>query len=452
MTRLGARAVWSVLDSALIRNSFTLVGGTLATQAIVFLLSPLLARIFAIADFGNLANYNAWVAILALLSCLRYEHAIIVAADTRTTVRVVALTGLLCVASVVLYTALAFILRGTYGGTGYLRYLQDIALFIPLGVLGVCITSPLTQLNVKAGRFKRLAAVGVLQAVVTVALQLVFGFTHVRHGLILGTLIGYAFSSATLGLLALKDGFLAHLFRELTVRRMLVTARQFADFPRYTLGADAVNVVAQQFVPVFVLALFGPVTAGIYAFAIRIVRAPLLVISASISTALRREALDHLHEPLGLDRLMKHTTGTLMLFAAPPFLLASLYGPELFAVAFGAQWREAGRVVQILGPGIYFEFVALPLAVFFLVTRTQRYTFWIQIIGFALLVGALWMGRHLFGDFRSTCFLISGAMVIGNLLTIALARRVAQTSPPAVAPVTQVPAVRLGPLGDDAHV
>src|SRR2546422_4559725 len=45
---------------------FRSISGTVFSQAILFLFSPLLSRIFSRTDFGHLANYNAWVSILAL--------------------------------------------------------------------------------------------------------------------------------------------------------------------------------------------------------------------------------------------------------------------------------------------------------------------------------------------------------------------------------------------------
>src|SRR2546422_11174015 len=53
-------------QSALLKNSLALISGTVFSQAILFLFSPLLSRIFSRTDFGHLANYNAWVSILAL--------------------------------------------------------------------------------------------------------------------------------------------------------------------------------------------------------------------------------------------------------------------------------------------------------------------------------------------------------------------------------------------------
>lgn len=67
--------------NSLIQSSLALMSGSIFAQAVFLLTSPVLTRVFGFADFGGLANYNAWVTFLALLGVLRYEHAIIVARD-----------------------------------------------------------------------------------------------------------------------------------------------------------------------------------------------------------------------------------------------------------------------------------------------------------------------------------------------------------------------------------
>jgi O-antigen/teichoic acid export membrane protein len=422
--------------SAFFANTLALISGTAVTQAIVFLASPILSRVFGLEDFGNLANYNAWVSVLALLSNFRYEHAIIVARGRKHVSRVVALTMLLSLGSFVLYSALALGLVVGYRGNGYLAHLKDIALLIPVGTLAVCISSVFIQLNVKTGQFRRLATIGAVQVVCTLTAQLVLGRQHVTHALILGTIVGFVASALALAWYFVREGGVVEVRSGLRPAHLRATARAHLNFPRYTLAADAITVVAQQFIPVFVLALFNPAVAGLYAFSIRVVRVPLIVVSTAVAGALRKEAIDRVHGGQSLRPLFAMTTKTLTLLSLMPFVVVLLFAQPIFAVVFGQQWAEAGRVVQILSPGILLEFIGLPLAVFFLVTDTQRYTLAIQAAGFLLLVSALAVGKWYFDDFISTCYLVSAAMLGVNLVSIVLAGRVsANRDAPAAVPI-----------------
>lgn len=413
------------LGSGLFRNTLALLSGTVVTQAIIFLASPLLSRIFGMDDFGDLANFNAWVAVLALLSNLRYEHAIIVANGRKHISRVVALSVLLSVASFGVYLLCAVYIHEFYQGTGYLSHLRRVVLFIPIGTLAVCVTSVFIQLNVKTGRFKRVAAVSAIQIPVTLAPQIILGRLGTEHALIFGTVAGYVVSSLVYFRYFLQEERLGELRAALSLVHLRATARQHLDFPRYTLPADTITVVSQQFIPVFVLALFGPAVAGLYAFAIRIVRVPLLVVSSAVSGALRKEASDRVHAGRELSSLFSGTARTLAGLSVIPFVVVALFAKPLFAVVFGPQWIDAGKVVQILSPGILLEFVAVPLTIFFLVTNSQWYTLAIQASGFALLVGALVLGRYYLHDFLTVCYVVTGVMTTVNLASIVLAAKVA---------------------------
>jgi O-antigen/teichoic acid export membrane protein len=416
----------SLLISAFFRNTVALISGTVVTQAIVFLASPVLSRIFGLEDFGNLANFNAWVAVLALVSNLRYEHAIIVARGRKYTSRVMALTALLSAGSFMVYSVAAVAIFFLYHGGGYLTHLRTIVLMIPAGVLAVTVTSLFIQYNVKRGKFKLLATVTATQVVFTLIPQVVLGELHVRNALIFGTIAGYLFSAVVLGWFFAREVQLREMRRGLRRTHLLATAREHINFPRYTLAADAITVIAQQFIPVFVLALFNPAVAGLYAFSIRVVRVPLIVVSTAVAGSLRKEAIDRVHERRSLVRLFAMTVRTLALMAVVPFIGVLLFAQPIFAFVFGNRWADAGHLVQILSPGILFEFIALPLAGFFLVTNTQRYTLAIQFGGFVLLVAALFTGKHYFGDFTATCYLVSGVMVTVHLVSILLAGKVAR--------------------------
>jgi O-antigen/teichoic acid export membrane protein len=405
-----------------------LISGTVVTQGIIFLASPLLSRIFSLVDFGNLANYNAWVAMLALVGTLRYEHAIIVANGRDATARVTSLTAVAALASIVLFLTAAVLIDRYYAGSGYLAQIRPITLFIPLGVISVCLSSPLVQLCVKNGRFRVVAIASSTQVLVAVAAQIGLGLAAVKHGLIIGTICGYFWAAIVLTYALRHDGVFGEAWRSLSVVNLRRTAAEFANFPRFTLPADAVGVVTQQFIPVFVLALFNPAVAGLYSFSMRIVRVPLLVLSTAVSTALRKEGADTVHAGRSLQPLYRATVRTLFVLGVVPFAVMLLVGPQIFATVFGTHWIEAGEIVRVLSPGIFLEFIAFPLLVIFLVTDTQRITFGIQAIGFLGLVGAMVIGRQVGMTFVSTCYLVAGVMVVVNLLCIVAASRVSAAS------------------------
>src|SRR5690348_16965438 len=96
-----------LVRNALIQNAASLISGTIVTQLIVFACSPILSRFFSPEDMGAFANYTAWVAVLALVSSLRYEHAIAVAPNDAHSDRALVLTTVLSLGSAVIFAVLA---------------------------------------------------------------------------------------------------------------------------------------------------------------------------------------------------------------------------------------------------------------------------------------------------------------------------------------------------------
>ena len=420
--------------NSILRSSLTLISGTVLTQAIAFLCSPVLTRVFTATDFGNLANYNAWVSILALAGCLRYEQAIPIATNRSSAQRILALTAALSVGSFVLYTAIGLVIHFTNPGAGYLKAINGFILIIPLGVLLASLSSILIQVNVRAGRFKRLAVAAVVQVIGTLIWQIVLGLSQVSDALMWGNVAGWFLAALLLTGLSIRAGDFAGLRASLAHARLANVGRAYANFPRYSLPADLIAVVTQQFTPVFILALFSPALAGLYAFGLRIVRVPLLVISTAINAALRKHGVDHLASEGNLQSLFTGILWPLLVLGLIPFAMIALAGGWLFGAVFGPGWVAAGHVVQILSPGILLEFVALPLSVFFIITNNQRYMFVIQLCGFAALVGALVVGKYYFNDLLDTCYLLSAVMVLVNGASIVLSRKVADRRRPSPKP------------------
>jgi len=401
--------------------------GSIFAQVVLLLSSPVLTRLFGFADFGALANYNAWVSILALLGGLRYEHAIIVARDDESTRRIILLAVALTLASSGIYAVIAAVIHSRPTEWGYLRDILGIVLLIPVGVLVANLSSILVQLSVRAGLFQRLAIIAGVQAIVGVTIQITLGMLGVDNGLIIGTLIGSVLYGVILAGLLLRDGAFAGLRAVLTASNLRKTAWEYSSFPRYALGADALGLVTLSFTPVLISAFFNPALAGVFAFSIRVVRLPMLVISTAIAGVLRKEGIDQLRRTGSIYSLYRSIVIGLLAVGLVPCIVMLLFGPEIFGVVFGAEWSEAGRVVQILSPGILLEFVAFPLTTLYLITGRQRITLKLQLIGTSLLFGAIAFGSAVLDDFMATCFLIAGVMVIVNLASIALAGHVART-------------------------
>lgn len=427
--RIGLRNL--VGTGSLVRSSLALVSGTVASQALIFILSPALSRIFGPREFGDLANYNAWVSVLGLLSNMRYEQAILVERHRTGMNRVLALAFALSGASFMLFLLAATTIWMADTAQGYLSEIRHIVLFMPFGILPNVLISALSLFHTRRGKFRLLAWIAFFQAGVTTALQIALGVAGLQNGLIVGALAGAGVTAMAFAFVHARGHPTRRLVREFNWPHLKHVATTHFHFPRYSLPADVFNVVVQQFVPVFLTAMFNPAVAGLYAFSTRVVRVPVFVISTAISTVLRKHAADRVNSRASLKPIFDRATMALLAAGILPFGILALYATPIFRLVWGDKWIDAGTIVRILSPGIYLEFVALPLAVFFIVTRQLRFTFRLQLANLVLLGLALVIGRYQWNDFVLTCVLMSGALVLVNAAAILLARRAASSRPSA---------------------
>ena len=70
-------------NSGLLRNSATLIVGTVLAQLIPILFQPVLRRMFSAEEFGTAALYVTAVGMLVAIANLKYESAIVLPEEDR---------------------------------------------------------------------------------------------------------------------------------------------------------------------------------------------------------------------------------------------------------------------------------------------------------------------------------------------------------------------------------
>jgi O-antigen/teichoic acid export membrane protein len=303
---------------------------------------------------------------------------------------------------------------------------QEMVSLVPLGVLLACLNSPLSMLSVRLGGFRRIGAAAIAQVSVGLAAQFAFKAAGIERGLIFGSLVGSIAMGAVLVIPSLKLSIAAQAIRHVRPATLARTAKEFVRFPMYALPADAVGVLILQFSPVVILALFGAEPAGLFAFAVRVARAPLQVIATAVLNVARNVFSDRIRNN-GDFRVAVRRTWLMMLGAGiVPLVVSLVFSEPLFAFVFGEEWRSAGRIMRVLSPGVLMEFVAFPMSAVFLATGEQRTFMRVQMANLAMLIGALLIGSSVFENFEFATYLVSGAMTAGGVLVIAAATAVSR--------------------------
>jgi O-antigen/teichoic acid export membrane protein len=337
------------------RRASAVAIGTGAGQGLVLVATPFLARAYSPAEFGTLALLMTVSNVSMAVACLRYDLALPSTEEDEvrgllvTTVVVAAVLGVLsfllslqlshsrvaidrtaglldhpalvgaCVFLVGLYQATnAWLLRrGSYGGVAALRLSQG-------------------------GGFCALAAmpaVGLLWAHVASFGVGLWGawraMTDPRHGSVTWT----------------------------------DAARRYRKFPLYSLPGAALDVVGYSICIWVITTFYGRETAGEYSQVQRIIGAPLMLMSISLSQILLKHTAELAHDVGQMRQLLLRLLRVMGATAGAALLVLWVAGKPALSLILGARWRVERETVVLLGLTVFIRACVSPLSTALLTLR-----------------------------------------------------------------------------------
>jgi O-antigen/teichoic acid export membrane protein len=369
-------------------------------QAVPLLLGPWLTRLYTPEEFGHFTAFAAVTANIAVVACARYEFALPLARDEAEGRDLMALCLRLLMGAVAL-TALGVVAVVSAGGAAHW-------LWLPLAVFAAGAVQWLTLWANRARRFAALSASRFTQYGGAALAQLAGGLTHLGvMGLVGGAVLA---STLALGWLSRPPPFGG--WRGLwSVPRSAwqAAARRHRDFPLYNTPHAFAGALQDTLAVALVVAWTGEATAGFWGLALRYLKAPASLVGSAVSQALYPRLVAA--TPDDARVAVRQVMGTLALVALPLVLVLLFFGPDLFALAFGERWREAGRLARALAPYIGMHFIASPLAVATLAWGAQAWALRLALVGQTMFIAALAAGLS-WGGLEGGAWAVSAAMTL----------------------------------------
>ena len=397
----------------MLKATLTLLAGGVLAQALPLALGPWLTRLYTPAQFGQYTVFAALAANLAVVACARYDYALPLAADDAQARDLLAL----CLRVLLAVTAASALLAALLGVAGLLRdwpWLAPAVFFAGAAQCGALWAT-------RAERFPALAASRVTQHGGGALVQVAAGVARIdaggSTGLVAGPVLGAAAALLWLRHPAPSGGWRSLL----AVPRSAWTAaaRRHREFPLLNTPHAFAGALQDTLTVALLIAWSGEAAAGFWGLALRYLKAPATLIGGAVSQALypRLAKLTHSSTDSSTDSAdpagraaVRQVMAVLAALALPLVALLMLFGPALFAAAFGEPWREAGELARALAPYIGLHFIASPLAVVTLAWGAQAWALKLALVGQLLFVGALAIGLHL-GGLRGAAWAVSLAML-----------------------------------------
>lgn len=388
------------MNPGLLRATLTLVTGSVAAHALPLLLGPALTRLYSPDDFGQFALLWAASTNIAVVGCARYEFALPLEAEAPRAARLMALCAHVLLAVTAASAAVGLVLVFWRGWA--------LAWALPLAVLGTAATQWLTLWATRSQHFTRLSIARLVQQGGGAVLQLLLGFFKAGPlGLALGA-IAASLSAAWLLARPAPHGGWAGMWRQ-PAAGLRSMARRHRDFPLLNTPHAFLGALQDTLTLVLVAAWTGDAAAGFWALGLRYLKAPATLVGGALSQALYPRLLQT-QSPAQARALVRRTMLGLAALAGPLATVLLLWGPDIFTLAFGAQWAEAGALARAIAPYIALHFIASPLAVVTMAWNAQAWALRLAVAGQCLFFAGLLAGLH-WGGLEGAGWGISATML-----------------------------------------
>lgn len=386
----------AIFTSRFVRNSGTLLSGSVVAQGITFVAYLLLSRLYLPADFGLYNIFYSYIEVLIILSTCKYEMAIVkadseaeAAALTRFSLRLnAAVSAVILVATVVLS-----LLR-----VEAVPLPPLLLLLIPLMVFFCGTTRVYTFAFDRYSHFRQIAAAEVVTSLSGTLLKVAFGLLAA---------VGQLFHLVGLPLGTILGKVAGNVYYRAGVRRLPSVApatplrpllRKHRNFPLYSMPRELVSSFSANLPFMWLGLYFDNALLGLFSLAYTFTMRPVNILANTFEKVFypsSKEKID-LHQPLGRD--LGRFLLTLTAVVLPVLLVAFFFAEPLFTFLFGPKWIGTGYYVRCLVPWIGVLLLTNSLAFVPNVFATQRTDFLFQLVQLLFRVAALAIGLSR-GDF-----------------------------------------------------
>lgn len=418
-----------LLTSDFTKNVFVLSCGIALAQAINLCATPFITRLFTPETFGVFGTFMVVTAILAKVSSLCYEKAIVLPGEHKGAVNVLVISGGMLILFTLFILIVVVILRCYLWSLMGLRGDLFILWFVPPAVFLCGLFNIFSFWAIRHKMFKTIAIARVSEAVFSNAFKIVVAL--IVGAFIMTLISGFLVGTVIAVLVLLLYGKLINRrqFSDVNGQSVLKYVSEYKKFPLFSTWDVVLNSLSQNLVVFLLFCFFTPSIVGFYYLAWRVSNQPIILMSESIRKVYYQKAAETVTKGGNLVNGLTKTTLVLALVGVLPFSFLAFYGKQLFEFVFGSAWGIAGLYTQILSPWLFLLFVNPPSFAIYDILLKQDVLLYLSIFSVilrsvAVIIGAWWFKSAFvsivlfgFAGIVLNIAMIGYAFVLANKLT-----------------------------------
>lgn len=403
------------IKSELIRNTSVLVTGTVFAQLISLLLQPLLRRLFSVEQFGTYLVYMSMIGIVAVISSLRFDDAIVLPKKDKGSANLLFLAVLcnLVITSIVFLSVLLF-------GEKILSILNlpkkisvSILYLVPIGALLLNISQAFNYWLIRKKRYNAVSLNKFVRRGSEGIAQVSSALLVVPKGLIISDIIGQLANILISSYQSVRNGFSLRL---ISLNKVRYVAHKYSDFPKFNLIPAFMSTCSFFLPPIFIAKFYSAENAGYYDLARLLLSIPLAFIASSISNVLLQKVADRFNNKQSFKQDLKHILWMVLLICIAECSIIFLFGNWLFQIIGGPGYKISGEISKIMVWSFALNFFVTSFATIFISMRKIKiYSIWQFFYFFAILSLLFFKDLSFFG-FLKTYVLIEVVSYITVIL------------------------------------
>ncbi|GFR35995.1 lipopolysaccharide biosynthesis protein [Thermobrachium celere] len=365
---MGKQKLLKIFSSNYFKSIAVLTFGTLISQIITVLVSPIATRLYTPEQLGI---YTLLLTIVTLFGPILSGKldAAIVTADSEDEVYN------LIVASILI--SFIFVILISLGFLCYLKINKSIRLEVGVYYLIVIIILIITAFinifsyyNNRHKEYELISSVNVLRTITQSMFLLIFGLLKLGTiGLLLSQLIGLLFGLKKQSEKLYKN---INILNKICFNKVKSVIYKYRKQIIYSTPAHFVNSASYSMLNFFITELYGIRVFGYYSMSYRMLGLPLTLISINVS----RVFFKNLWKKKKVNGNYFITLRQILLFlgclAIPMVFILLILGPHLFELLFGKGWDVSGKYAQLLAPMFGFRLIVTTISPALIISGKQR--------------------------------------------------------------------------------
>jgi O-antigen/teichoic acid export membrane protein len=365
------------------KDVYKLISGTALAQAIPFIFSPLLSRLYEPSDYALIGLMLAAGNILTEFTSFKFERTIVLEEDRKTAANILmSCFGISTIISILLLIIL-LIFKSSINQMQIHQSIGVLVYVLPpiVWAMSFIIASNFWFQRIK--EYYRIATNKVVQMASITFISLYFGYINLENGLIIAYLSGWLIL-LFYTLFQIKKTNVKWSDFDLKISKTALS--KFSHFPKYNLLPSLLNTFALSLPYYLITMRYGEDMGGHFNMCKQLILIPAGFISTAFAQIYFRkfaEAINHHQSILTLFySMMKPVLGIgfIMLFSV------GFFGDIIFEIVLGSNWKQAGEIGMVYIFAIFTQYISITLMIILPVLNLVKQESVFKIIYFLVII------------------------------------------------------------------